>query len=119
MSILERLLALLPPSPIDSELLEALGFFADANKDLRKALDAEIINLLGNAARGVMADGQVIEAKTVRRKAFSVEATSLDQTRQALRGAKTCANKFACLALLGFGLIAIEAQALTLYFLQG
>jgi hypothetical protein len=87
MSILERLLALLPPSPIDSELLEALGFFADANKDLRNVINQQ--------------------------------ATSLDQTRQALRGAKTCANKFACLALLGFGLIAIEAQALTLYFLQG
>jgi predicted phage-related endonuclease len=58
--------------------IESTGSAAEKE---RKALDAEIINLLGNAARGVMADGQVIEAKTVRRKAFSVEATSFRSMR--------------------------------------
>lgn len=33
------------------------------------------------------------------------------------RTAKARANKFACLALLGFGLIAIEAHAVALYLL--
>jgi hypothetical protein len=34
-----------------------------------------------------------------------------------LKAANSRANKYACLALLGFGLIAIEAHAVTLYFL--
>ena len=42
----------------------------------RKVIDAELIHLLGNATRGVLDDGRVIEAKTVRRKGFAVESTS-------------------------------------------
>jgi hypothetical protein len=73
------------PSMSDDELLDTLGFFADANRDLRNA---------------------VVQ-----------QETALTQTRDALRCAKTRANKFACVALLGFGMIAIEAHALALYFL--
>jgi hypothetical protein len=73
------------PSLSDDELLDTLGFFADANRDLRSVVDRQ--------------------------------ETALSETRNALRGAKTRANKFACVALLGFGLIAIEAHALALYFL--
>jgi hypothetical protein len=69
----------------DDDLLDTIGFFADANRDLRSVVDQQ--------------------------------ETELSQARKALRGAKTRANKFACLALLGFGLIAIEGHALTLYFL--
>jgi len=42
----------------------------------RKPLDAEIIFALGNAARGRLADGRVVEAKTVRRGAYEVAPTS-------------------------------------------
>jgi predicted phage-related endonuclease len=42
----------------------------------RKTLDAEIINFLGNAARGRLADGRIIEAKTVRRAGYVVDPTS-------------------------------------------
>ncbi len=45
---------------------------AAATKE-RKPLDAEIINILGNAARGRLSDGRIVEAKTVRRKGFTVE----------------------------------------------
>jgi predicted phage-related endonuclease len=42
----------------------------------RKVIDAELIHMLGNASRGMLADGRVIEAKTVRRKGFVVEPTT-------------------------------------------
>ena len=42
----------------------------------RKTIDAELIHALGNATRGTLADGRVIEAKTVRRKGFTVEPTT-------------------------------------------
>ena len=48
---------------------------AEAAK-IRKEIDAEIVLRLGNAARGRMADGTLIEAKTVRRKAYEVAATT-------------------------------------------
>jgi hypothetical protein len=57
------------------------------------------------------------DANSDLRSVVDQQETALSQTRKALRGAKTRANKFACLALLGFGLIAIEGHALTLYFL--
>ncbi len=41
----------------------------------RKVLDAKIISMLGNAARGRLGDGRIIEANTVRRKGFTVEPT--------------------------------------------
>jgi hypothetical protein len=47
----------------------------DAVKE-RKLIDAEIIHLLGNAARGMLGDGRVIEAKTIRKKGFVVEPTT-------------------------------------------
>lgn len=55
------------------KIMEAKG--AAAAKE-RKPLDAEIIAALGNAANGTLADGRVIEAPTVHRKEYSVEATS-------------------------------------------
>jgi hypothetical protein len=86
MSLLTRIVEFFAPKTLsDDELLDTLGFFADANRDLRSVVDQQ--------------------------------ETALSQTRKALRGAKTRANKFACVALLGFGLIAIEAHALALYFL--
>jgi len=45
---------------------------ADAAKQ-RKVYDAEIIHTLGNAARGRLADGRLIEAKTVRRAGYTVQ----------------------------------------------
>jgi predicted phage-related endonuclease len=48
---------------------------SDAEK-ARKSLDAEIINMLGNAARGRLADGRVIEAPTTRRKGYEVKPSS-------------------------------------------
>lgn len=45
---------------------------ADAAKQ-RKVYDAEIIHLLGNAARGRLADGRLIEAKTIRRAGYTVQ----------------------------------------------
>jgi hypothetical protein len=53
--------------------IEAAG--GDAVKE-RKVLDAEIIHLLGNAARGTLGDGRIIEAKTIRKKGFVVEPTT-------------------------------------------
>ncbi len=58
--------------------LERTG--AEAEK-ARKVIDAELIHALGNATRGTLADGRVIEAKTVRRKGFTVEATSYRAVR--------------------------------------
>jgi hypothetical protein len=42
----------------------------------RKTIDAELIHLLGNATRGTLGDGRVIEAKTIRRSGFTVEPTT-------------------------------------------
>ena len=49
--------------------------------DERKTIDAEIIHALGNAARGRLADGRVVEAPTTRRKAFAVAASSFRTVR--------------------------------------
>jgi hypothetical protein len=48
---------------------------SDAEK-LRKALDAEAIHMLGEAARAKLPDGRLLEAKTIRRKEYTVKATS-------------------------------------------
>jgi putative phage-type endonuclease len=48
---------------------------AEAAK-MRKVIDSELIDILGNAARGILGDGRVIEAKTIRRAAYTVEPTS-------------------------------------------
>jgi hypothetical protein len=42
----------------------------------RRPIDAEIISILGNAAKGRLLDGRLIEAKTVRRKGYVVEPSS-------------------------------------------
>lgn len=47
-----------------------------AAEKARKPLDAEILAKLGSAARGTLADGRVIEAKTIRRSAYAVKASS-------------------------------------------
>lgn len=51
-----------------------------AEKD-RKAIDAELVFALGNAARGTLADGREISAKTTRRKGFTVEPTTFRSVR--------------------------------------
>lgn len=48
---------------------------AAAEKE-RKILDAEILSKLQNAARGRLADGRSIEAKTIRRAAYQAKASS-------------------------------------------
>lgn len=53
---------------------------ADAAKQ-RKVYDAEIIHLLGNAARGRLADGRLIEAKTVRRAGYTVQPSQYRAVR--------------------------------------
>lgn len=52
---------------------EATGRAAEAE---RKVIDAELKFALGNAVRGTLADGRVIECKTVRRRGFTVEPTT-------------------------------------------
>ncbi|WP_018266487.1 YqaJ viral recombinase family protein [Methylosinus sp. LW4] len=47
----------------------------------RKTLDAEIIFALGNATRGRLADGRLLEAKTVRRGAYEVAPSSYRTVR--------------------------------------
>lgn len=47
-----------------------------AAEKVRKVLDTEIIAKLGNAARGRLSDGTVVEAKTIRRSSYTVDATS-------------------------------------------
>ena len=47
----------------------------DAEKE-RKTIDAELIFMLGNASRELLADGRIIEAPTTRRKAYEVKASS-------------------------------------------
>ena len=56
--------------------LKAIESAGDAAGKQRKPLDAEIIHLLGNAARGTLGDGRVITAKTVKRAGYEVKATS-------------------------------------------
>ncbi len=58
------------------ELLKAREADGTAAAKERKALDTEIIATLGNAARGRLADGRVVEAKTVRRGAYTIGPTS-------------------------------------------
>ena len=60
------------------KVIEAAG---KAAGEERKPLDAEIIALLGNAARGRLADGRLIEAKTVRRSAYTVAASTYRSIR--------------------------------------
>jgi predicted phage-related endonuclease len=47
----------------------------DAEKK-RKLIDVELIDILGNAAAGILPNGTVIDAKTVRRKGYEVQPTS-------------------------------------------
>lgn len=42
----------------------------------RKSIDAEIINMLGNAARGRLSDGRLIEAPTTHRKRYMVNPST-------------------------------------------
>lgn len=58
------------------EELKAIETAGSAAEKERKLLDVEIIHALGNAARGRLRDGRVIEAKTVRRKGYEVQPSS-------------------------------------------
>ena len=42
----------------------------------RKTIDAELMHFLGNAAAGTLADGRMIECKTIRKRGFTVEPTT-------------------------------------------
>lgn len=55
------------------QALEKAG--TDAAK-ARKEIDAELLFALGNAAQGLIGNGEVIKAKTVRRAAYQVKETS-------------------------------------------
>ena len=72
---------------------------------------ADLIAVL-RASNNDLYDALIAKNKTVIRLADITDRARIDA-----RHARSQANKFACLALLGFGLIAIEAQALTLYLL--
>ncbi len=56
--------------------MQAIERAGDAAGKQRKPLDAELIHLLGNAARGTLGDGRVVTAKTVKRGEYVVKATS-------------------------------------------
>jgi hypothetical protein len=60
----------------DRQSMKELENAAAESVKARKTIDAELIHLLGNASRGTLADGRVIETSTVRRKGFTVEPTS-------------------------------------------
>ena len=68
----ERALKLLARREAMKERLRGMGL----HKESLKTIDAELIHMLGNATRGTLADGRIIEAKTVRRKGFTVEPTT-------------------------------------------
>jgi predicted phage-related endonuclease len=65
--------------------IESAGSAAEKK---RKALDAEIIQLLQNAARGRLADGTVIEAKTVHRNGFTVEPSQFRTVKVKAKGSR-------------------------------
>lgn len=48
---------------------------ADAAK-ARKIIDAELIHALGNASRGLLGNGEIVEAKTIRREGYEVKPSS-------------------------------------------
>jgi hypothetical protein len=58
------------------EGLKRLEDDGNAAAKARRPVDAEIISILGNYAKGRLLDGRLVEAKTVRRKGYTVEPTS-------------------------------------------
>lgn len=58
------------------EALKTIEKTADAAVKERKTIDTELIYALGNAARGRLSDGRVVEAKITRRDGFEVAPTS-------------------------------------------
>lgn len=60
----------------EREILKQKEAVGAAAAEFRRALDAELIHILGNAARGSLGDGRYIEAKTVRRKEYVQAATT-------------------------------------------
>jgi len=58
------------------EELKAIESAGSAAEKERKIIDVEIIATLGNAARGRLADGRLIEAKTVKRRGYEVQPSS-------------------------------------------
>lgn len=58
------------------EELKAIESAGSVAEKERKILDVEIIATLGNAARGRLRDGRVIEAKTVKRRGYEVQPSS-------------------------------------------
>jgi predicted phage-related endonuclease len=58
------------------EALKAREADGNAAAKDRKAFDAEIIHILGNAEAGRMPDGRIVKARTTRSDAYAVAATS-------------------------------------------
>jgi predicted phage-related endonuclease len=58
------------------EELKAIEAAASVAQKERKPIDAELVHALGNATRGLLGGGRILEAKTVRRGAYEVKATS-------------------------------------------
>ena len=58
------------------DALKAREADGSAAEKERKALDAEIIAMLGGAAYGRLGDGRLISAKTINRKSYTVAASS-------------------------------------------
>lgn len=68
--------------------LQAIEKAGAAAEDARKAIDAEIIHRLGNAARGRLLDGRLIEAKTTRVKGSVIERSPYSFRTVKVKGAK-------------------------------
>jgi hypothetical protein len=58
------------------EGLKRIEADGEAAAKARRPVDAEIISILGNSAKGRLLDGRLVEAKTVRRKGYTVEPSS-------------------------------------------
>ena len=48
----------------------------NAAEKARKIIDVELVDILGNAGAGVLPDGRIVEAKTIRRNGYEVKPTS-------------------------------------------
>lgn len=69
------------------EQLKSVESAGAAAEKARRVLDVEIIAALGNAARGRLADGRIIEAPTTRRRGFTVAPTTFRAVR--IKGEKS------------------------------
>jgi predicted phage-related endonuclease len=71
----------IPQIIAEREALKSREKDGDDAVKARKVLDAELIHVLGNCERGRLADGRIVTAKTTRRGAYEVKATSYRQIK--------------------------------------